>query len=182
MRKDISRSTSSGREEQLPISRRSSLFSSPWSEDYLDPVRMFDRFFNRDLSAFTENNRSMAPAIDVDETNDAYIVCADLPGVKKEDVSIECSGNQLTISAERKYETPEGGKNGRRERFYGSYQRSFTLPSGVDADKIAATFEGGELKLQIPKGEQARSRKIEIGEKKNKKEEVDPQQETVNRH
>jgi HSP20 family protein len=160
MRKDLS--PSSQHAERMPTSRRSSFFS-PWFDDMYEPSRWLSDFFSGAMSPEIGGNRFLAPAIDVDETSEAYVVSADLPGVKKEDISIECSGNQLTLSAERKYESGEGKRSERRERFYGSYQRSFTLPTGADADKIEASYEGGVLTVRIPKGETAKARKIEIG-------------------
>lgn len=163
MKKDITTGSSTQR-DRWPSTSRS--FLSPWFDHFTDQTRWMDDFFGRDMANFSNDARSMMPAIDVDETGNEFIVRADLPGVKQEDVSIDCTGNQLSISAERKYETPEGGKSGRRERFYGSYQRSFTLPTGVDADNIAASFEGGVLTLNIPKTEQIKARRIQIGESK----------------
>lgn len=159
MRKDLERAD---RSQRSPVSRRSQ-FSTPWFDDLFEPTRWFDDMFRRDLAPAAEG-KFLSPAIDIDETDSEYIVIADLPGVKKEDISVECSGSQLTISAERKYESTEGRKSDRRERYYGSYQRSFTLPSECDPDKIEASFEGGVLNVHIPKGEQAKARRIQIGE------------------
>jgi HSP20 family protein len=142
------------RMERTPSNRRSAFFS-PWFDDYFEPARWFD-----------EQTRFMPPAVDVDESDNEYIVSADLPGMKKEDISVECIGNQLTISAERKYESTEGRKQERRERFYGTFQRSFTLPTGIDADRIQASYEGGVLIVHVPKAEQAKPRKISISEGK----------------
>lgn len=165
MRKDLARS--SGQSDRLPISRGSGFFS-PWFDDYISTPRLFEDFFDPQFPALTNEMRSFAPAIDVDETDNEYLVYADLPGVKKEDVNIECKANQVTISAERKYETPEGKKSNRRERFYGSYLRSFTLPVGVDEDKIEASFDGGVLTLKVPKGEQIKAKRITINDAKSK--------------
>ncbi len=163
MKKDLSQ-LQSGRGERLPVHRRAGFFS-PLFDDYFEPARWMDDFFGRDLSGFADQARSLSPAIDIDETKDEYLITADMPGIKQEDINIECTGNQLTISAERKYESTEGRKQERRERFYGTFQRSFTLPTGVDADKIQADYEGGVLTVTVPKVEQAKSRKIQIGEK-----------------
>lgn len=174
MKKDIAR-TDSSRAERMPASKRTNFFApmfndfmnpTRWFDDYMNPARMFDDNFGRELSQLAGADKFLAPAIDVDETANEYIVSADLPGIKKEDINVECSGNQLTISAERKYESDDGRKHGRRERFYGTYQRSFTLPAGVDADKIEASFDNGELKVHVPKGEQAKGKRIQIGEAK----------------
>lgn len=165
----------SGKSE-LPVTRRSSLFT-PMIDDYLEPTRWFDDFFRRDffgrdMFPFISNRlgerfnelRSRTPAIDIDETAEAYLVHADIPGVRKEDISVECSENQLTITAERKYETDRNQQRyeGRHERFHGTYQRSFALPIGVDTEKIEATYDGGVLTVNIPKGEKNKARRVEI--------------------
>ncbi len=150
--------------DHTSASRRAGFFS-PWTNDYWEPSRWFDNFFNSDLSSASGDGRFLSPAIDVDETADEYLVSADLPGIKKEDISIDCSGNQVTILAERKYNwSDEAHKQGRRERFFGTYRRSFTLPTGVDANKIEATYEGGVLTVHIPKGEEIKSRRIQIND------------------
>lgn len=154
-----------GRADRLPENRRSQYFS-PWFDDRWEPSRLFDEFFGGNFSPLSTEARSFAPAIDVEESADEYLVCADLPGVKKEDISIECTGNQLTLTAERKYENTEGRKQGRQERYYGNFMRSFTLPTGAEVDKIEAAYEDGVLQIHIPKGEQVKAKKIQIGEAK----------------
>lgn len=161
MRKDLTQTNSD--RNQLQNSRLSNFFS-PWVNDR-DSDRWLDNFFGSDMLPFTNDRRFLSPAIDIDETADEYLVSADLPGIKKEDISIDCAGNQLTISAERKYESGNKKEN-RRERFYGTYQRSFTLPQGVDTNKIAASYESGVLEVHVPKGEAVKSKRIQIGETK----------------
>jgi HSP20 family protein len=85
----------------------------------------------------------------VDETNTHYLMSFDLPGVKKEDVKIDLQENQLIVSGERKEETQ--GQGGSRERFYGAFSRSFTLPQNVDASKVEANYENGVLQIALPK-------------------------------
>lgn len=136
-------------------------FLSPWASDFWEPTRLFDEVFGG-----VGNDDFLAPAIDIEETDNEFLVSADLPGIKKEDIAIECVNNQLNISAERKYEHSDSRKQGRTERFYGTYQRSFTLPAGVDAEKINADYDGGVLTLHLPKGEQAKAKRIQIGVKK----------------
>ena len=128
-----------------------------------------DNFFEADLPSFSGELKYFSPAIDINETADEYLVSADLPGIKEDDIKIECNANQLTISAERKYDSTESKKENRRERFFGTYQRSFTLPQGVDSEKIDAKYEGGVLEIHIPKGEKVKSRRIQIGSSKNLK-------------
>lgn len=152
--------------ERTPTNRRAQ-FLNPWLEDFFESSHWLEDFFSREMSPNYSDNRLLSPAVDIDETSDEYIVTADLPGVKREDISIECTGNQLNFSAERKYESTDK-KSERKERFFGTYQRSFTLPLGADAEKVDATYEGGVLTVRIGKAEQAKPRKIEIAERKSK--------------
>ena len=174
MKKDVSMNQS-GRNEQRPVSQRNS-FLSPWSSEW-EPTSWFDKFYDRSLSPFSSqawDSQLLSPAIDIDETDNEYIVCADMPGIKADDISIDCSGNMLTISAERKYES--GGKRSdRQERFYGTYQRSFSLPQGVDSEHIEANYENGVLDIHVPKAEPVKRRKIEIGKGKSQGQSVNAQ-------
>ncbi len=103
------------------------------------------------------------PPVDVQETEDAYILTAELPGLSKDDVSITLEENLLTLSGERTFQEKEERENFHRvERAYGSFSRSFSLPSQVDASKVDATVKDGLLKVEIAKAEQAKPRKIEI--------------------
>lgn len=104
-------------------------------------------------------------AMDVDESDDAYTVCASLPGWKPEDVNLTVQQNTVTISGQHK---PAEQKEDRgrtyhlRERRFESFSRSFSFPTPVDADKADAKFEGGELTLTLPKAESAKPRQIKI--------------------
>lgn len=162
MRKDVTNSHQ--KHNEMANTRRAGFFS-PWANDYWDPGRWMDNFFSSDLSVFPSDDRFLSLAMDIDETAEEYLVSTDLPGVKNSDISIDCSGNQLTITAERKTDTGADRKHGRRERFFGTYQRSFTLPAGVDAEKIAADYDGGVLTVHIPKGEGVKSKRIQIASK-----------------
>lgn len=105
----------------------------------------------------------MELALDVSESEDEYTVEASLPGIDPEDLDITYSGNTLTIKGETKSETESEGKRYHmRERRYGSFSRSISLPSSVDASKIEANYEKGILKLKIPKAEEAKPKRIEI--------------------
>jgi HSP20 family protein len=153
--------------KDLTATNRNNELANPWFDDFMQPHRWLNQFFGNDIMpAFQNESRFLSPAIDIDETENEYLVTADLPGVKKEDLKVDHSGNRLTISAERKYDNTNGQKNERRERFFGTYQRSFTLPTGVDAEKIEASFENGVLRVQIPKAEASRSRRIDIKDQK----------------
>ncbi len=104
-----------------------------------------------------------APAMDVRETDDAYIVEADVPGMKKEDVHIEVADNVLTIKGERKDEKEEKDKNYHRiERSFGSFARSVALPAGFDGNKVTAKFENGVLTVTLPKPDERKPRRVEV--------------------
>lgn len=106
---------------------------------------------------------SWTPVVDIRETDNSYEIKADLPGVKKEDISIDIGDNTLTISGERKFEEQEKKKDYIRiERSYGSFSRSFALPQNVDSAKIKAKYKEGILDLTLPKKEEAKPKKINI--------------------
>lgn len=102
-------------------------------------------------------------ALDVVESQDEFLVKASLPGVSPENVEVTFSNNTLTIKGEIKEEKEmEEAKYHLRERRYGSFARSITLPSGIAADKIQANFEAGVLELHLPKVEEVKPKKITI--------------------
>jgi HSP20 family protein len=103
------------------------------------------------------------PAMDLFEADDHFVLKADLPGLSEEDVSIEIRDNALTIGGERKaeHESRERGWY-RVERATGRFQRSLTLPEGVDPDSVAASFDRGVLEVRIPKPEAKKPRRIQI--------------------
>jgi HSP20 family protein len=104
-----------------------------------------------------------APAVDVQETEAAYTVKADLPDVKKEDVAVEVHEGTLTIRGERKQEKEEKGKKFHRiERAYGQFVRSFSMPGEIDAAKVQAQFKDGVLTVTLPKTPAATPKKIAV--------------------
>ena len=109
-------------------------------------------------------NEAAPIRFDVRETPEAYVVAAELPGVKKEDIHVEIEGNEVTISAETRREVEE--KNGEKwlrvERHYGKTARRFALPQDVDEAKSQAKFTDGVLELTLPKKVQATGRKLAI--------------------
>ena len=107
-----------------------------------------------------------APAIDLVEENDSFLVTCDLPGVEKGDLDISVSGNVLTIKGEKK-DTRENleGRYYRRETWSGTFQRSMTLPETVDPNKIDAQMRNGVLKLTLPKKEEVKPRQITVNVK-----------------
>ncbi len=103
------------------------------------------------------------PGVDISETNDNYMITAELPGLSKDDVKIGYENGILTIRGEKKQEKEEKGKTYHRiERSYGTFERSFRLPSRIAVDKIDAKFKDGVLTLTLPKTEEARPKEIPI--------------------
>ena len=126
--------------------------------------RLFNTFFDTPTPAPAPVRRAASiPSTDLVETDDHYVLKADLPGVAEDDVSIELDDNVLTVSGERKVEHEEKREGYLRvERSFGPFRRSLTLPDGVDADAIAATFDQGVLEIRIPKPEARKPRRVEI--------------------
>ena len=124
--------------------------------------RLFNTFFETPTNGATAPRRWI-PAMDLVEAEDHFVLHADLPGLGEADVSIEVVDDVLTISGERKLDR-EDARDGyvRVERAFGSFSRSLTLPEGVDADAVSASFENGVLEVRIPKPEQRKPRRIEI--------------------
>ena len=106
---------------------------------------------------------AFAPAVDVEETPAAYVLRADLPGMTQKDVKVSLAGDTLTLRGERKRETEKReGALHRTERVYGTFERTFTLASPVQADQVKATYRDGVLEVLVPKAEEARVREIEV--------------------
>ena len=104
-----------------------------------------------------------APSVDIAETNEEFHIKAELPEVKKEDVKIDVQDGVLRIAGERKQEKDEQNKKWHRvERSYGSFIRTFTLPSGVDESKIRAEYKDGVLNVRLPKSATAKSKAVEV--------------------
>ena len=107
--------------------------------------------------------RSWVPPVDVQETEAAYKLYAELPGLKKEDIQITLENNVLRLSGERKFEGEVKRDNFQRiERTYGTFTRAFTLPTQVSAEGVQALFDNGVLTITVPKKEEAKARTIAI--------------------
>ena len=141
--------------------------------DLMSMEREFNKIFNSLERKFgfgdgnNENeefeNAVWMPMTDILEDENQYYLNIDLPGIKKEDVKINYSNGQLSISGERKQETVEKNtKYHRAERSYGKYYRSFTLPQKINENEIDAEFKDGQLKISIPKSEEAKPKQLEI--------------------
>lgn len=123
--------------------------------------RLFDSFFNTDVQG--EETRAWVPPVDIQETPDAYLFHAELPGMTKEDIHITLENNVLRVSGERKFEKDVKKESFHRvERTYGTFSRTFSLPTQVEAEKVLAAFENGILTITVPKAEQAKPRRIAI--------------------
>lgn len=104
-----------------------------------------------------------SPSVDIIEDEKEWLVKADLPEVKKEDVKVTVENGILTITGERKFEKEEKDKKYHRiERSYGNFLRSFSLPDGADGSKVNAEFKDGVLKVHLPKGEKAKPKTVEV--------------------
>src|SRR5256714_9349324 len=127
--------------------------------------RLFNTFFDEPSAGENSGTslRRWIPAMDLVETDDDFVLRADLPGLSEEDVNIELEDNVLTISGERKAEHEER-KEGyyRVERSSGTFSRSLTLPEGVDPDAVKASFDRGVLEVRVPKPEAKKPRKVAI--------------------
>ncbi len=126
--------------------------------------RLFGTVFDTPAPSNGGTLRRWMPAMDLVESQEHFVLRADLPGLAQEDVAIEVEDRVLTVSGERKSEHDESKEGYHRvERAFGSFSRSLTLPEGVDADAVTASFDRGVLEVRIPKPEQRKPRKISIG-------------------
>lgn len=106
---------------------------------------------------------SWAPAVDIFEKQDQLVIRAEVPGIKKDDMDVRIENGVLTLHGERKQESDvTEGDTHLMERSYGSFTRSFSLPTTVDASKIAASYRDGVLEVTVPKAEIAKSKKVDI--------------------
>lgn len=102
------------------------------------------------------------PTLDVYENKDSFIVRVELPGMKKEDIQLSLHENCLTVSGERRYDEKNGAEPSRAERFFGRFQRTFTLPKPVQSDKVQAQYRDGILTITLPKTEESKPKQIEV--------------------
>ena len=126
--------------------------------------RLMNSFFDPANGGSNGPARRWVPAMDLVETDGAFVLKADLPGLSEDDVTVEVDGNVLTVKGERRAEH-EDTREGyfRLERSFGSFARALTLPEGVDAEEVQASFDKGVLEVRIPKPEERKPRRIEIG-------------------
>ncbi len=135
-------------------------------QDMFRPWAWLESPFGFGLEQRGGGERLYVPAFDVKERNDAYVIEADLPGVKEGDLDISLIGNRLTIGGKR-----EATKRDENEQYYsyerehGSFMRTFNLPDDVNPDQVSADFENGVLSVMIPKKEAQKPRKISLRER-----------------
>ncbi|HZH23726.1 MAG TPA: Hsp20/alpha crystallin family protein [Solirubrobacteraceae bacterium] len=131
--------------------------------------RLFNTAFDAPAGG-NGGNRRWTPAMDLVETDDHFVLRADLPGMEQSDVTIELEDNVLTVSGERKAEHQEKHEGFYRlERAFGSFSRSLTLPKGIDPEAVTAEFSNGVLEVHVPKPEERKPRKIEIAAREGDK-------------
>ncbi|ROT47518.1 Hsp20/alpha crystallin family protein [Candidatus Cardinium hertigii] len=124
---------------------------------------LFNEFYSFPTSASVGNERSILPRTDISETDSAYCIEVELPGMQAKDIELKIDNNMLTIKGKRDETTESKEKNYyMRERYYGIFQRSITLPSNIDEMHIDAQFDNGILCINIPKKEIGKTKKIDI--------------------
>lgn len=124
---------------------------------------LFDDIFASARRYSTVDSTVWTPSVDLLESHDAYLIRAELPGMKREDVNVEFKEEVLTVSGERKYEEPAAGvEYHRSERAFGRFSRSFRLPKTIKQEDIKATYQDGLLEIHVPKADAAKARQIAI--------------------
>ena len=134
------------------------------------PINVFDdmdsmihSLFNTDWNFPARNTQDWSPAVDVKETDNSFLLSADIPGLTKKDVKVSVANGKLTVSGERAFQTDQESDNYHyRERRFGTFDRSFNLPENVDEEKISASFKNGILNVTIPKHENILPKEREI--------------------
>jgi len=148
--------------QPVPRRRLPERWRAGWPRDFWDPFGEFTQLWNRMGQLFESAEQAGSdawiPAVETDETDDAYVVRAELPGMKREDVEVELRGNELRINGEITEE--ESGKTLRSR--HGRFAYRMSLPADADADKADAELADGILTVRLPKAPQAQSRRIEI--------------------
>lgn len=124
----------------------------------------YNRSLDNPFPANTEDSfGAWVPPVDIFERQDHLVIRAEVPGLNREDMDVRIENGVLTLHGERKRETEVSEDNAfRMERIYGAFTRSFSLPTTVDATKVAATYKDGVLEISVPKVETAKPKKVEI--------------------
>lgn len=150
----------------VPRHQRPVRWRGGWPNEFWDPFGEFAQLWNRMAQLFESTSETgpeaWVPTVETDETDDAYLVRAELPGMRREDVEVELRGNELRITGEVNEEDKGEGKGKPLRRRQGKFAYRTSLPADADADKIDAQLAEGILTVRVPKAAQARSRRIEI--------------------
>jgi HSP20 family protein len=134
----------------------------PWSA-FTDLQQEMTRIMEATGFDWDRLGRTWHPPMDLQETEHEYVLQADLPGVKKEDIALTAVDNTVKVSGKREHEKREKDKSIHRlERLYGEFQRTFELPGGFDANHVEATLRDGVLRVRLPKREEAKPKRIEL--------------------
>ena len=128
-----------------------------------NPANWLDQFFNDVDRSWRTQTPSFRPAVDIVEDKDAFVLRAELPGVAKENISVEVKDNHLVLSGKKEtVELGEEGKHRHLESRHGNFSRTFELPRNVKSDAIEAAFKDGVLTLRVPKADEAKPKAVEI--------------------
>lgn len=135
----------------------------PFWKDFNALSGRFNRLFDLPREEASDSLGAWSPAVDIYDRGNDVVIHAEIPGMNKEDIDVRVENNVLTIRGqkERKGEVKEEGYF-RTERTYGSFSRSFSLPTTVDVTKISAEYKDGVLTLNVPKAEEAKARQIDV--------------------
>jgi len=138
-------------------------FSSPF-EDIERLRRQIDQIFDQinERPGYMRTRVGVFPLINLTENRDTYFIRAEIPGIDPEDLDIQATGRNISITGERKMETDENAKYHRREREFGKFSRMFALPGDIDHERINANLKNGILTITIPKAETAKPKQIKI--------------------
>ena len=132
----------------------------PELDEFPVGLRLFQDTVNRMLD---QNARPWVPPVDIFETENEWVLKADLPDVKMDDIDIQIENGTLTLKGDRKFERANGGKGYQRvERSYGTFARYFSLPETVDSEQVRADYSAGVLTVTLPKKEVAKPRSIKV--------------------
>lgn len=143
----------------VPLKRNAAF---PWA-GFGEIEQQLERMFNSGSAQESAPRTTWLPPVDIHESEDAYTLVADLPGMKKEDISVNIVEDRVTLKGSRAREARHEEKGYRRyERAEGNFERSFRINGGVDAAKVEATFENGVLTVKLPKPEETKPRQIEV--------------------
>jgi len=124
---------------------------------------LFHELYSLPTSFLSKSGMDLSPRIDISETDGEYKIEAELPGINQKEIDVKIDNNILTIKGKKEDVKEEKEKNYHlRERYYGAFQRSISLPNNIEPEKIKASFENGVLNISVPKSDKRTPKKIEI--------------------